>query len=779
MNQRTTPPSNSRKRKRTPSSSSTAAPRSRNATPASTTGSATAGMPVINPLSHTPATVKQFKVAGLSLDAPSPSKIYPGFPHRPIEPWYSEVDDADGTDGEDYSSGTGDSEGEGEGEEGDDRHDNAQPLPAGSGLSADVGTEEEETEAVRREKHNSGENPRSPEDKMPIKREADVIAAEKAHAHKKHIGGLLQIIERGLLEGNIATAKRAFGLLARSKIYGYPVDLRYAGYWKLGLDILLREGEEEEARRRKKRRGRLLRRMGQEVKQEEDTADDGEIDWFNEQDFEDDDDEDEDEEEVEYKFARKRAAKVLHRVKTYYETLIRLFPYNKLRPNALSSLSLYPAMFRFELDDVLAEYDQGVKRLERIRRLGGWGDDDDDEEEEKEEGGFGYGYGYGEREKQQYGEDGMMMDVDDDNYDDRRSPVSRRNTVKPKPRGGIIDRPADKLRQRALDRLKDIVNRMDQILPNLPYKKDYTLLSLRAEIALQMADLYVPCVLEPESTTATTTITSEDERHSSPSQQLQLEQEQDRLIESSPPERPVPEDDSDQDVQIKYEFEQEERAQVEEGKRLRHEAHLKALKILKNLKKDTSSLDKQDDAVLTKLRNELGLPDDDAEDDKARRRRERANLSDSDDSDTGRGGGNGHGGTDKEGDSQYGDDENETGYDDEILAQGGSQSSRKERKEKKKKQKEKEEAKRKRKEDKARRASGAGGHGPPGRPLIRSTLGSGGAGPSNRGPLIRSTASASESGGGGPSSRGPLIRSTAKTTSKGKGKGMVSSLPLR
>lgn len=657
---------------------------------------------MINPLSHTPDTVKQFKIAGLSIDAPLPSKIYPGFPHRSIPPprvktsrnkwerFYSDEVDAGDTDSEGYGS----TNSQDESETGNEDGNNNDLIQVDAGVSDDE--EEERIPGRRRRRRQSPkqDQPQGRTKRSLIQREPGLAAAERAQAHQKHVGGLLQIIERGLMEGNITTAKRAFGLLVRSKVYGTPVDLRYADYWKLGLDILLREGEEEDNRRRKRRRRRLRLRkraqlsgnMGGQQEEEEDDETEG-FDGEEEDGLGDD----EDEEEVEYKFARRRAADVLTKVKGYYETLIKLFPYNRLRPAALSSLFLYPAMFQFELNDVRTEYDQGLQRLERIRSLGGFGDEEDEDNYNERE----------ELEGQQYGDD-AMMDVDDPKADHRRrhhyTLRMGKSSTATTPRG-IIDRPADKLRLKALDRLTDIAYRMDQILPNLPFKKDYTLLSLRAEIALLMADLSVPCLLEKEATTASatttktttttaTTTTDGNERSPSPSQQLQEEQDRHRRSSS-------PEPEEHEDPHIKYGFEQE-RAQVQEGKILRHKAQMKVLKIFTSMKKTAVKkgglLDKEDEAVFAKLRKEL-LHDDKVIDGG---KREERNNDYSGDSETGNG-------SDKECGSQDGDDE----AGGERLTQDQNQKKKK----KKKRQKENEmgDGKKKRKEAKTRRVAKAGG----------------------------------------------------------------------
>lgn len=573
---------NTTARKRKRSSFSLGGPPLLSAPSASSSRSATAaaahasGSKVLNPLSHTPNTVKQFVVAGLSVDAPVPSKVYAGFPHLAIPPRHrlQKQEQRQRKYAHFYSSDlTGDASGYESGAdpcqfEDEDEEDEIEARV----IDPTTDDEHDENELSRTRFRSMApaagghQNQQQQKKKKSKKRKPAELAAERAAAHKKHVGGLLQVIEKSLMEGKIATAKRAFALLVRSRIYGDKVDLRYGDYWKLGLDVLLREGEEEERRRERRRKKR---------KEQKDKGGDGglhgALEGSGEDDLvlegqqhdendDDDDDDDEDEEEAEYKFARRRAANVLAKVKAYYETLIKLHPYNRTRPNSVSALNFYPAMFQFELDDVRTEHGQGLERLERLRRLGGSDglDEEDDAEEHRDEEGHGHGH-----------ENGDSMDVDN-NYDGDRH---HHSTKRPSTRG-VIDHPKDRLRQHALSRLTEIALRMDKdVLLNLPFSKDYSLLSLRAEISLLMSDLLIPCLLP------------------------------------TAPSSPSEEEDRAGEVRIRYEFEADGRKAVDDGRQARVKERLKAKKILKRMKKlvvgNGGQLDKADEEALRVLRREF------------------------------------------------------------------------------------------------------------------------------------------------------------------------------
>ncbi|KAI1857676.1 hypothetical protein JX265_011091 [Neoarthrinium moseri] len=151
----------------------------------------------INPLSHSPSTLRQFAVAGLSPEEEVPSKIYPGFPHKSLPPdWRS-----------------GDSRGR------RSRTRSRSRMSAiGSGSEADVDTDASESHR---------------------RKEEDVLTSSSARI--KHLNTMVAILHRCLHAGDITRAKRAFSLLIRTK----DVDIRLNEMWTIGTEILMRDGEEQ------------------------------------------------------------------------------------------------------------------------------------------------------------------------------------------------------------------------------------------------------------------------------------------------------------------------------------------------------------------------------------------------------------------------------------------------------------------------------------------------------------------------------------------------------
>ncbi|KAK6948501.1 hypothetical protein Daesc_010268 [Daldinia eschscholtzii] len=231
----------------------------------------------INPLSHTPDTLRQFAVAGLSPADETPSKTNPLFPHKPLRPEGKESRRRGTTTGKDDGSA-------------------AENAAAGD-------------------------------------------TASKQHAERlKHLSTLTAILHRCLAEGDIQRAKRAFGLLVRTK----DVDIRQAGLWAIGSEILMRDGENERERGRERDKGLLFRRWG--------------------------------------------AAANIEKVKSYFETLIQQHPHDPHRPHLTSALDFWPALFGIEVYNVDAEMRAAALHLAQQQ-------ESREAEGEEEDGGDGYGYG--------------------------------------------------------------------------------------------------------------------------------------------------------------------------------------------------------------------------------------------------------------------------------------------------------------------------------------------------------------------------------------------------
>ncbi len=460
---------------------------------------------VINPLSHTPNTLKQFARAGQSADKPIPSTVYPDFPHRPLPSSSARLAAIRlGRDQDSVDEETSD----------DDDHDNNDD---GRPKREDTDTEPEETETEYERDDGNDELTGSDEDddgnrsiwktgrrrrrgRSPTRardrqeeKTTKSFAAMREQWHRSRVGALITAIQRLLADGNIPAARRAFGLLERARVNGMRVDLRYDRYWEYGTEILLRGGEREEERQ-VPRHLDSFRRRGADADEDGDGKDpedpeaeanvaEGEVETESE----------ETPEQREQKY--RRAAENRAQVITYYKTLAQLHPFHKMRPNFISALDFYPPLFTCEMEGIHAEHVYGLERLERKHEAGEF----DDERLSRDE------------DHHMMDVDMMDMEFDADgsrHWDEDRSiyPLGASpSRDRDRDRGReSLSREArlrvekDRLRKRALEQMRDLVGRMEAVMEAAPFSKDHELLRLRGMILLYIADLSVPLVPDSE-----------------------------------------------------------------------------------------------------------------------------------------------------------------------------------------------------------------------------------------------------------------------------------------
>ncbi|OTA94450.1 hypothetical protein M434DRAFT_394716 [Hypoxylon sp. CO27-5] len=256
-------------------------------------------------------------------------------------------------------------------------------------------------------------------------------------------------MHRCLDDGDIARAKRAFGLLARTK----DVDIRQGGLWAVGSEILMREGEAEERERRRRQRQQQQQQQ-QQVEDEKENARAG----------------DGNAERERQEPRRWGSAANIDKVKSYFENLIQQYPHDQHRPYLTSALDFWPALFGIEIYNMDAEYRQALYRL-RER----------EEEEEEEEGEDGE-----DRDVDIAAEDmAMGMAYSDDPFEAHR----RRRDEE---RHGVAWAVRDELRMETREVAARIAGRMDQVMENAPFTTHREMLRLRANLALFIGDLYIP-----------------------------------------------------------------------------------------------------------------------------------------------------------------------------------------------------------------------------------------------------------------------------------------------
>ncbi|KAK4204094.1 hypothetical protein QBC40DRAFT_312173 [Triangularia verruculosa] len=409
---------------------------------------------VINPLSHTPHTLKQFTLAGLSHDSPLLSELYPGFPHRPPRPARRRRFTSHGSDPSNLTDKSGD---EGGDELPDFTTDDDGPI--GARTTAGEETDFSSTSTGRRKKKNTKKE-----------REKD----RKTLAYNAKVGVLINTVKRFLAEGDIPLAKRAFGILVRAKVNGKKVDLRHDRLWELGAELILREGEpppsnpdkpnpspENDGNGKEEFKGafqlELERQQAAASETEEEKAD---------------------RESQEKDAVLDRQQRNLANLKAYYQHLIQNHPFSKQHPNSTGRplLEFNVALFSSEMEGIHSLHLRGLERIAERDSRHEFDDvfEDDDMMDIIEEEG----------EASNFDNDGFGRDIDK-NPEEPLPPPNKKEVR--------IQEAKDELRREMLGKMREVAERMDALLETVPYSRDGEFIRLRAMVGLYIADLSVPC----------------------------------------------------------------------------------------------------------------------------------------------------------------------------------------------------------------------------------------------------------------------------------------------
>lgn len=353
----------------------------------------------INPLSHSDGTIKQLRVAGLTEDDLLPSNYIPDFPHRPMRAAPQEEEAQHQQHQHDWDD---------EEEEDDGRR--------GSGSGGEQGGADDDARRARRRRG---------------------AARRMRGAQDQHLGFLTGVVLRAVEEGDMPRAKRAFGLLRRSEVLGKPVDLRRNGLWSLGAEVLMRDGEVKSRS--------VIPGQGAGGDQEGQGGRGNAVEGGG----------------GDTRAARRwGSAANMPQLRTYLESLIRQYPYNRLHPNSISDLDFYPVLFSCEFYNTWVEHKLALERLNEESES--WSDDLDIPAIDMPE----------------Y-EDDMRAD---DKYHQHNFTGRERRLRQEKASSGL----------RAMSAMRDIAARLDGLMENAPYSRSTEFLRLRGMVALYIGDLSVP-----------------------------------------------------------------------------------------------------------------------------------------------------------------------------------------------------------------------------------------------------------------------------------------------
>ncbi|KAK0388691.1 hypothetical protein NLU13_4934 [Sarocladium strictum] len=235
-----------------------------------------------------------------------------------------------------------------------------------------------------------------------------------------HNAVLLRLIYENLDRGDIEAANRFYGHLLQLRDRGRPISVRQHNLWAIGAEILMREGE---------------RPAG--------THEAG------------------DESAKETQASRRRWGRAANmaKVRAYYDTLIREFPFDYRKPEMTSAVDFWLALINCEFYNT---YTEQVHALERLELSDSLGEDDESLNEHKSE----------------QGQDESLLE-------DKRA----RQTLRRK----------EDLRKRTFAAMDGLAAKMDELMSEPPYSKHDEFKRLRAMISLYIADLMIPHTVEWEA----------------------------------------------------------------------------------------------------------------------------------------------------------------------------------------------------------------------------------------------------------------------------------------
>ncbi|KAH8172672.1 DUF221 domain protein [Sarocladium implicatum] len=237
-----------------------------------------------------------------------------------------------------------------------------------------------------------------------------------------HNAVLLRLIYENLDKGDIEAASRFYGHLLQLRDGGRPITVRQNNLWAIGAEILMREGERP--------------------------VETHDMDY---------------QESKEEKAARRRWGRAANmpKVRAYYDTLIREFPYDYRQPDRTSAVDFWLALINCEFYNTYTEQALALERIDDPELSDGDDGSADDDDDRSDAGNDGGGTGSG-REKR----------------DLRRK---------------------EDLRKRTLSTMEGLAAKMGELMSEPPYSKLDEFKRIRAMISLYIADLMIPHAVEWEA----------------------------------------------------------------------------------------------------------------------------------------------------------------------------------------------------------------------------------------------------------------------------------------
>lgn len=250
----------------------------------------------------------------------------------------------------------------------------------------------------------------------------------------QHLGVLNAILHRCLREGDITRASRAWGLLLRSHVDGKPIDIRKSGYWGIGAELLMREGESHP-------HGSIGFGTGGQHNERSNSHQE-EMGGYHEPDD-----------------TRWGSAAGFRKTREYYERLILQYPYLKHLPNSVDELDFLPAMLSCWIYGIQFEQQEALNKLS----------------------------------VQEKNDEIIFSDAEDSDTDINDFYASQARQEQQ--REDYLWRRRDSIRREALTAAEEVAARIDKEVDTPTYSDSHVLLRLRGMLALYIGDLAVPAKL--------------------------------------------------------------------------------------------------------------------------------------------------------------------------------------------------------------------------------------------------------------------------------------------
>lgn len=152
---------------------------------------------------------------------------------------------------------------------------------------------------------------------------------ESSGLRRQHVGNIIVIIHRCVLEGDYIRAGRAFGMLLRVEHLGHSLDLRINDRWGLGAEILLQREERE-------------------------SRSDGRTSLYTDNDHES------------RQHDGRLTTRYFKQAINYYERLALDYPYRKTSPNSIGSQDFNFAIFGLWIKSVEEQHSSKLNEIENL-----------------------------------------------------------------------------------------------------------------------------------------------------------------------------------------------------------------------------------------------------------------------------------------------------------------------------------------------------------------------------------------------------------------------------